>query len=390
MRESGQSTIKVISEGLAGIKESKVIGCNQFFIDKAKHYQQIYGNSAVELDSLRLIPRIAIETLLVVVIVGSITLGLSRGADPSEQIGPLAVIGVASLRLIPAYSAISNSIISMQSTNYSIDVIYNKLLALNTIIANTNIGYDAILVRKSIKCKTSEPFIFQKCITLENISFEYINSYKSILRDVSLTIHKGTSIAIVGKSGAGKSTLVNIIIGLLEPSHGDIKVNGVSIYSDIRAWQNLIAYIPQSIFLYDDTLARNIALGVNDSSIDRDRLRSAIEAAQLSDFVYSLPDRFSTVIGENGVRISGGQRQRIGIARALYFGREILIFDEATSALDHETEKSVIHSIHSLQNTMNTIIMITHRLQTVSQCNTIYMLESGKIVKSGSFSEVIG
>ncbi|MEM7591327.1 MAG: ATP-binding cassette domain-containing protein, partial [Cyanobacteria bacterium P01_A01_bin.83] len=196
------------------------------------------------------------------------------------------------------------------------------------------------------------------------------------------------SIALIGKSGAGKTTLVDVILGLLQPNSGDIRVDGQSIYNNLRSWQNLIGYIPQSIFLIDDTIERNVAFGVPDHMIDRTRVEKAIRTAQLEELVEQMPQGIKTMVGERGLRLSGGQRQRIGIARALYHEREILVLDEATSALDNETEKLVSEAISSLAGT-KTLIIIAHRLTTVENCDRIYMMEKGRIVKSGSYQEVV-
>ncbi|MFM6898570.1 MAG: ATP-binding cassette domain-containing protein, partial [Microcystis panniformis] len=208
------------------------------------------------------------------------------------------------------------------------------------------------------------------------------------LNNISLSLKKGESIALIGKSGAGKTTLVDVILGFLIPESGDIQVDGVSIYQDIRSWQNLIGYIPQSIFLTDDTIERNIAFGVPDSLIDKERLQQAISSAQLTELVEQLPNGIKTEVGERGVRLSGGQRQRVGIARALYHEREILVLDEATSALDNETEKLVSQSIQALSG-MKTLIVIAHRLTTVEYCDRVYLMDRGIITKSGSYKEVV-
>ncbi|MEM7064220.1 MAG: ATP-binding cassette domain-containing protein, partial [Cyanobacteria bacterium P01_B01_bin.77] len=220
------------------------------------------------------------------------------------------------------------------------------------------------------------------------VTYSYPEVETPALNDLSLVIKKGQSIAFIGKSGAGKTTLVDLILGLLVPNGGDVRVDNVSIYKDIRAWQNLVGYIPQTIFLMDDTIERNIAFGVPDELIDQTKLQKAIEAAQLGDFINTLPETINTVVGERGVRLSGGQRQRIGIARALYHEREILVLDEATSALDNETEQLVSESISALAGT-KTLIIIAHRLSTIEKCDYVYMLQSGEIIKSGSYQEVV-
>lgn len=221
-------------------------------------------------------------------------------------------------------------------------------------------------------------------VSLEDVVYRYPNAEKNSLDSISLTIRKGESIGLIGKSGAGKTTLVDVILGLLVPQSGDITVDGVSIYTNIRSWQNMLGYVPQSIFLIDDTLRRNIAFGVPDHLIDENRLLRAIEAAQLSELVEQLSHGLETQLGERGVLLSGGQRQRVGIARALYHEREILVFDEATAALDNETEALVTEAIKSLSG-IKTMIIIAHWLSTIEHCDRIYMLEKGQVIKAGSY-----
>jgi ABC-type multidrug transport system fused ATPase/permease subunit len=230
------------------------------------------------------------------------------------------------------------------------------------------------------------PFMNQ--VELKNITYTYPETSKPAIENISLILKKGQSIAFIGKSGAGKTTLVDVILGLLKLEKGDILVDGVSTYTNIREWQNLIGYIPQSIFLIDDTVESNIAFGVPEHLIDLERLNKAIRSAQLTELIEELPDGIKTVVGERGIRLSGGQRQRIGIARSLYHEREILVLDEATSALDNETESLVTEAIRSLSG-QKTIIIIAHRLTTVEHCDWVYLLERGRIVQSGSYREVV-
>ena len=220
------------------------------------------------------------------------------------------------------------------------------------------------------------------------MGYRYPKAKEWALQNIDLTIDKGQSIGIIGKSGAGKTTIVDIILGLLQIEQGDIKVDGISVKNNLRAWQNLVGYIPQSIFLIDDTLERNIAFGIADDSIDRNKLDKAIQAAQLTEVVEKLPHGVNTVIGERGVLLSGGQRQRVGIARALYHEREVLVLDEATAALDNETEELITKAIESLSSN-KTIIVIAHRLTTLKNCDRIYVLDKGRIVDSGSYQEVV-
>jgi ABC-type bacteriocin/lantibiotic exporter with double-glycine peptidase domain len=229
---------------------------------------------------------------------------------------------------------------------------------------------------------------FQQKLVIQNLGYTYPSSQKPAIEQINLTLQKGESIALIGKSGSGKTTLVDVILGLLEPQQGDILVDGISVYDNLRAWQNLVGYIPQSIFLTDESIEQNIAFGIPELEIDPDRLAQAIHSAQLEELIQQLPQGVKTLVGERGVRLSGGQRQRIGIARALYHEREILVLDEATSALDNETEKLVTESIQSLAG-QKTMIIIAHRLSTVEHCDRLYVLEKGHIVRSGTYQEVV-
>jgi ABC-type multidrug transport system fused ATPase/permease subunit len=225
---------------------------------------------------------------------------------------------------------------------------------------------------------------------LENIRYRYPESNIDSLRGVSLKIEKGESIAFIGKSGAGKTTLVDTLLGLLIPQEGDIKVDGKSIYTSegLNSWKKMVGYIPQSIFLTDDTIEKNIAFGVPEHLIDFDKINKAIEDAQLLEVIEQLPQGLKTLVGERGVLLSGGQRQRVGIARALYHDREILVLDEATAALDNETENLVTQAINSLRGS-KTLILIAHRLSTVEKCNVIYEMQQGKIINFGSYESVV-
>jgi ABC-type multidrug transport system fused ATPase/permease subunit len=229
---------------------------------------------------------------------------------------------------------------------------------------------------------------FDQKLSLQNIIYQYPEVSTKAINDISFDIYKGQSIGLIGKSGSGKTTLVDIILGLLYPKSGDIQVDGISIYQNLRAWQNLIGYIPQSIFLTDETIEKNIAFGTPDHLIDQVKLEKAIKSAQLEELIQELPQGLKTEVGERGVRLSGGQRQRVGIARALYYEREILVLDEATSALDNETEQLVNESIKSLSGT-KTLIIIAHRLSTIEHCDRLYLLGQGKILKAGTYQEVV-
>jgi ABC-type multidrug transport system fused ATPase/permease subunit len=249
--------------------------------------------------------------------------------------------------------------------------------------------YDEFLLVEKMEVRgRSQPLPFKKVLTLEQLSFNYPSTVSPALEQVNISIPYGASIGFIGGSGAGKSTLVDIILGLLTPGSGEVKVDGVDIQTSLRGWQDQIGYVPQSIFLTDDTLRSNIAFGLTTDQIDELAVSHAVRAAQLEDFINELPDGLDTMVGEHGVRISGGQRQRIGIARALYHDPSVLVLDEATSSLDTATEKDVMSSVYALQGD-KTILIVAHRLSTVEDCDQLFRLEHGKVVDSGGTAEML-
>jgi ATP-binding cassette, subfamily B, bacterial PglK len=443
---SGRRMIKVINHALGGIKETKIIGCESFFEAQLAEQAKIFGDASGGFYSMRIAPRILIETLLVVFLIGFTSALLFTDQSLESMFAVLSVFALASIRLIPALTNVLNSSTTLRSSVHALNNLYLDLKELDEAqvelesrqmasrngsdfrghqdgsktLANSNQSLSPAPSFTSDTSTSTDPNItyseylnsayldylngistqgnlleelqlnkavFSKKIELLDIIYRYPNRSEDAISNVSLTINRGESVAFVGKSGAGKTTLVDIILGLLTPSQGDIKVDGQSIYGDIRAWQNLIGYIPQSIFLTDESVEENIAFGVGVDQVDPDRLEEAIRAAQLTDVVANLPKGVKTKVGERGIKLSGGQRQRVGIARAIYHGREILVLDEATAALDSETESLVTESIKSLSGT-KTILIIAHRLTTIEHCDRVYLLDKGLLVKSGTYTEV--
>lgn len=378
--EATENIIKTLNHGLGGFKETRVIGCSSYFESQMREYTKQYAKAASLSTSFGMLPRILIETSLVIFVIAFI--GISQffwQENSNKLVASLSVFAVASIRLLPAASQLMSALGSLQNTQHIVDILYMDLKGIQ----------DQLIELKRNDQKTDDHDInFSNKICIKNISYKYIGTYSPAIQNASVEISKGESIAFIGKSGAGKTTIVDIILGLLTPQKGDITVDGISIYSNLRAWQNLVGYIPQSIFLLDDTIERNIAYGVPDSHIDYKKLDQAIAAAQLEELVNQLPNGLSTRLGERGVMLSGGQRQRIGIARAIYHEREILVLDEATSALDSETEKLVSESIQALAGN-KTIITIAHRLSTIEHCDRVYLLEAGRITKIGKLAEIL-
>jgi ATP-binding cassette, subfamily B, bacterial PglK len=378
--------IQSINHGMGGFKETKIIGCESYFEDKLGSQIERYSVGASLALSVGNLPRYAIEAFLITFLISFTFFYISTNQGNSQNLSSvLGIFALASIRLLPAVGNLLSAINGIRYNACSLDKIYLDLKELENVntrensqqIATTSSGNYARLV-----------FPFRDRIILDSISYSYPHAERTSLDRVSLAIEKGESIGLIGKSGAGKTTLVDAILGLLTPQNGDITIDGTSIYTNLRAWQNSIGYVPQSIFLIDDTLERNIAFGVQDRSIDPHRLAKAIVAAQLEELVAQLPNGLNTMLGERGVLLSGGQRQRVGIARALYHERDILVFDEATAALDTETESSVTESIKALSG-IKTIIIIAHRFSTLVHCDRIYELDRGSLVRSGSYSEVI-
>ncbi|PSB21083.1 ABC transporter ATP-binding protein [filamentous cyanobacterium CCP1] len=385
--ESQKEIIKIINHSLGGFKETRVIGCEPYFQKQMIKQTQILEDSATLFQSSQLLPRIMLETALVISIVFFVSAFALRDLE-QDLTSVLGVFAVASIRLIPSTSQFFQAIGNLQVSAYALDMLCFDLKEIEKLDAERELNLKSGMDRNSSHLYRSQTMFFSNEIELHRITYRYPQADEAAVKDISLKINKGESIALIGKSGAGKTTLVDVILGLLEPERGDIRVDGVSIYQRLRAWQNLVGYIPQSIFLTDDTIEGNIAFGVASELVDQKRLEGAIRAAQLDDLVRQLPDGVKTYVGERGVRLSGGQRQRIGIARALYHEREILVLDEATSALDNETENLVTEAIQALSG-HKTMIIIAHRLSTIEHCDRIYVMDNGEVVQVGSYEEVV-
>ena len=380
--------IRITNHGLGGLKETRVIGCESYFENQIEEQSEIYAKTTTLSSAYGNLPRFVLEPLMISFLISFTFLFITLNQNNTHNLtGVLGIFALASVRLMPAVGNLISGINVIRSTSYSLDRLFFDLKELEKekLITNVNSPNHS---QNLLPNQNQQTFQFSDKVILDRITFQYPNSTTNVIKDISLSIRKGESIGLIGKSGARKTTLVDVILGLFIPQFGDIKVDGVSVYNNLRAWQNMLGYVPQSIFLIDDTLERNIAFGVADHLIDKNRLKKAIEMAQLSEVVEQLPDGIKTVVGEAGVLLSGGQRQRVGIARVLYHEREILVFDEATAALDTETEHLITQATKALAGT-KTIIIIAHRLSTIEHCDCIYQLEQGRVIKSGSYQEVI-
>lgn len=355
--------IKTAQEGLGGIKDIKVLARESEILKSFFNHVNTVAKVSANRNAVQQYPRIWIEFLGIFSLMIIILMDISSGASSLTIIPSIAFISAIAFRIMPS----SNRFLSaIQSIKYSTPVVN---LVKEELSLTDNQNYS--------KTSYEEPLTFENDICINNISFSY-NQKNNILDNISFIINSGEKIGIIGSSGAGKSTFVDLILGLHKPNKGSIKVDGIDIFQNLKRWYEIIAYVPQTIFLSDDTLRRNIAYGLPESEIDNNNIMEAIKLAQLEDFVSDLDHGLETVIGERGVRISGGQRQRIGIARALYNKPKLLILDEATSALDEEIEKEVMDSIYSLDSSI-TILIIAHRLSTLDKCNKIISLSNGTI-----------
>ncbi|MBW4425205.1 MAG: ABC transporter ATP-binding protein/permease [Nostoc desertorum CM1-VF14] len=379
--------IRILNHGLGGLKETRVIGCESYFEQQMEQEATKFAINLTLAQGYGNLPRYVIEAFMITFLVGFTLLFIKLNQEEQNLSAVLGIFGLASIRLLPASGNLVSNLNMVRSNAFAVDQLFFDLKNLE----KENLSSEIDLRGKSdsaLSSKNSKHILFEKEISLEKLTFQYPNTIRQALDEISLTIHKGQSIGIIGKSGSGKTTLVDVILGLFQVQSGDIKVDGVSVYRDLRAWQNILGYVPQSIFLIDDTLERNIAFGVPDHLIDHNRLKNAIKMAQLNEVVEQLPNGTQTIVGERGVLLSGGQRQRVGIARVLYHEREILVFDEATAALDNETEHLVTEATKALSGS-NTIIIIAHRLSTIEHCDRIYEIDQGRIIKSGSYQEVV-
>ncbi len=371
-REHYSDLFKWISQIVAGIKEVKIGNSEKYFINEYEKCGRGYVGAVRTFTLLSNVPRLFIETVCVIGMILYLLFIVLSGQSAVGMMSTIAAFGMAVVRLMPCANRINNQLNNIAYYQPAFLAVADSLKA----------EIDA----KNLGIEEFEPAIekldVKKCIELKNICYKYPNTDKWIFDKADLTIPVGKSIGIVGTSGSGKSTIVDLLLGLLTINDGKITADGVDILdsNNYRKWLKNVGYIPQTIFMLDDTLRNNICFGIPSDEIDEERLWEVIKEAQLDEFINSLPEGLDTSIGERGIRISGGQRQRVGIARALYGNPEVLILDEATSALDNDTESAIMESINRLHG-LKTLIIVAHRLQTIEKCDEVYRVNEGKIIK---------
>jgi ABC-type bacteriocin/lantibiotic exporter with double-glycine peptidase domain len=371
--QSWKAIIRVVNEGLSAVKEVQVMGRQQFFIDAYGRESRIYAWTLRRYTILVQLPRIALEAGAVAGMVLFAVFAILGGGFEKESFSVLAVFAVATIRIVPSTQRILQAINAISFFRPAIDIIAE--------------GVAGNVERADDRQKGGPELRFRRTLSISIKSFSYSANQNFCLKDINFVIQRGQTVAFIGRSGSGKTTLIDLILGLFPEFGGEIKVDGCDIRENISAWQRRIGYIPQSLYLRDDTIMRNVAFGVPDRDINKQQVQRAVNLAGLDQVIQSQPAGLETVVGDRGIRLSGGERQRIGIARALYHDPDLLVLDEATSALDNETERQIVESIVGL-SPAKTVIIIAHRLSTVRNCDDVFLMRDGRIIDQGPFVQI--
>jgi ABC-type multidrug transport system fused ATPase/permease subunit len=368
--EAEGNKIKHLQHGFGGLKEILLSGKMEYFLRCFHHPNHLSGLMAKKEYIFQYVPKLGIETIAIFGLVGMCLFLITQGNPKEDVVHILGLMATAGFRMIPSFSRILNNLQSIRYGWASVSVL-NKEFSIEP--AQNTQEQDVNLNKGSTSIK------FNDTITLQDVSYSYEVDSKGVLDQISLVIKKGETIGFAGESGSGKSTLANVILGLLEPSVGQVIVDKQVLSDDnLDSWQKMIGYVPQDVFLLDDTICRNIAFGLDDKDIDEQRVDEVIKMAKLNEFVQSTPEGKELLLGERGARLSGGQRQRIGIARALYHDPDILVFDEATSSLDNDTESEILATLEPLKET-KTLLIIAHRSKALEMCSQVFTLKDGNL-----------
>ncbi len=374
VQQNNAGVTKWLLQAMNGVKETKVLNKERYFVNQYEANAGRLNEIQMKQSAMSNLPRLSIETVTIIGILLMMLYFLSRGEGDAPGFGTMmsqvAVLAMVAVRIMPSTNRIAAALNNLAYYEPSLTAVENMIVHAHEINTdNMYVSNDAI-----------EPLPFTKEVKLEGITYRYPKTDVNILEKANLTIPIGKSIGLRGPSGAGKSTAVDILLGLLTPQEGKITVDGMDIRDNLPGWYANIGYVPQMMFMLDDTIRANVAFGIEPSKIDDDKVWAALKEAQMDDFVRGLHDGLDTGIGERGVRLSGGQRQRISIARALYNDPDIMIFDEATSALDNETEAAIMEAIEKLHG-RKTLIIVAHRLSTIESCDAVYVVEDHKFIR---------
>ncbi len=378
--QAQETCYRVAQEALGGIKEIKIMGLEKTqvvnFHGPARHLARAHAAIQIMAEIPGYIfQSIAFGGMLLLILFMVIV----KGEEMTSILPLLALYAFAGVRIIPAFQRTYAGLTNIRSYRHALQNLYDDALMAGPIAAEQDIHEPRDLRRESLR----------EQIEFRDVTFSYPNSQRPTIDHLNFSIRAHTRIGIVGGTGAGKTTVADLLLGLLDPDTGQILIDGKPLTTtNLRAWQNTIGYVPQHIFLIDDSISRNIAFGVPESEIDHQRVEEVARIAEMSTFIAELPEQYDTRIGEGGVRLSGGQRQRIGIARALYHRPDVLVFDEATSALDNQTENAVLSAIRRLEHD-KTIIVIAHRLNTIKDCDEVFFFRNGKLAGRGTYDELL-
>lgn len=374
---------KAIYQTVTGVKELYVMQRKQLFLDEYSRAADDVRRVTRNKDFLAASPERIIEGVCVSGLIGVVVIRLLMGVDVMNFVPQLGMFAMAAFKILPSVGKVSNRVTTVVYHNPMLDNVYNVIVGANEYEKEQAQYQDMHGGRENneIDCQ------FHDNVSIQNITWKYAENKDNVLHDLQLDIKKGESIALIGSSGAGKTTLADIILGLLQPQSGSVYMDGRDVYAMPKQWAKIIGYVPQSVFLMDDTVRANVAFGLMD--VDDKRIWDALQDAQIKEFVESLPYGLDTIVGERGVKFSGGQRQRIAIARALYNNPQILVLDEATSALDNETENAVMEAVEALQGKM-TLIIVAHRLTTIRNCDKIYEIKDGKAIERDKEEVMVG
>ncbi len=370
-REEQTGLYKWILQSVTGIKDVKVHNKEVYFTGQYRKNASAYADYQVKNNVLTNLPRLLIETVAITGILLYVAGSMAAGVDLKSLLPLISAFALAAMRLLPSVNRVNTYMANIAYYESALDYIYDNVNA-------AELSHQEELDAYRLANPNTTPMELKKEILLSDITFAYPNTDKKIFDKADMSIPVGKSIGVVGASGAGKTTIVDVLLGLLQLQSGTITSDGTNIFDNYGAWLSHVGYIPQAIYMLDDSIRNNIAFGVKEEEIDDNRVWAVLEQAQMKVFVEELPDGLNSQIGERGVRISGGQRQRLGIARALYHDPELLIFDEATSALDNDTETAIMEAIDSLHG-QKTMVIIAHRLRTIENCDMIYEVRDGKI-----------
>jgi ATP-binding cassette subfamily C protein len=372
LQRSRLDMVRIVNEGLGSLKVAKLLGREGYYLAQFATALRGYGDASRYRQLMTELPRMALETAAATAFLGTTAVLLLQRNSIASIVPTLSLLGIAVVRLVPCFNILNSSITTLRYGRFSLDVVLRETRQTEVHVQTS---------RREVQELT-----FERCIEFEDVWYRYPNATTHALAGLSARIDKGSIVAFVGPTGCGKSTVVDVMLGLLRPTGGRVLVDGVDIHASMRGWKSRVGYVPQDIYLTDDSLLANIALGVPREQIDEVAAWHALEAAQLADFVRALPHRIETSMGERGIRMSGGQRQRIGIARALYANPDVLVLDEATSALDVRTEAQVMQAVNAVRGN-RTVIIVAHRMNPLRTCDKLFLVHGDRVEAFATYDD---